>query len=100
MAKGKLSTPDWIRKGYDSKEAYEKKKGIKNKKREGKTYKIKKCPECSSADINVILTGEEGKGKGEWECKKCKWIGKNIVEEELNEDEFLIYLDAKGEEVA
>ena len=35
---GKLATPDWIKEGYDSKEEYEKKKGIKGKKKEGKIF--------------------------------------------------------------
>ncbi len=97
---GKLATPDWIKEGYDSKEAYEKKKGIKKKKTGEKTFKIRKCPECNSDNVNVLLTGEEEKAAGEWECKKCKWHGKDVEEEELTEDEFMKYLDEKGEEVA
>lgn len=101
---GKLSTPDWIKEGYNSKEEYEKKKGLsksgKSKKQEEKTFKIRKCPECQSSDVNVVLTGEEGKTAREWECKKCKWKGKDIDEEELTEEEFMKYLDNKGEEVA
>lgn len=97
---GKLSTPDWIKEGYDSKEAYEKKKGIKTKKVSGKVFKIRKCPKCGSDNVNVVLTGEEGKGSGEWECKKCKWVGKNIKLDEVSEEEFMKYLDEKGEEVA
>ncbi len=99
---GKLSTPDWIKEGFDSKEAYEKSKGKsgKSKKAEGKTFKIRKCPKCESSDVNVVLTGEEGKTAREWECKKCKWHGKDIEEEELTEDEFMKYLDDNGEEVA
>ena len=45
---GKLATPDWIKEGYDSKEEYEKKKGIKSKKKDGKIFKIRKCPKCRS----------------------------------------------------
>ena len=87
---GKLSTPDWIKEGYDSKEEYEKAKGIKNKpKKTGKTYKVKQCPKCKSTDVNVVLTGEEGKKADNWECKKCKWSGRNIDEKEVSEDEFL-----------
>ena len=99
---GKLSTPDWIKQGFDSKEAYEKSKGGKKsaKKTEGKTFKVRRCPKCKSDNVNVLLTGEEGKGKGEWECKKCKWTGRNIDEEEVSEEEFMEYLDEKGEEVA
>jgi len=99
---GKLSTPDWIREGFDSKDAYEKSKGIKKKKqgKEGKTFKVRECPKCHSDEVSVVLTGEEGKGAREWECRKCKWVGKNIDEKELSEDEFMKYLDEKGEDVA
>jgi hypothetical protein len=102
--KSKLATPDWIKEGYDSPEEYAKAKGGKSaKKKTGeKTFKVRKCPNCGSYDVNVVLSGsdaEEGGGK-EWECKKCKWHGKNIEEEELTEDQFMKYLDEKGEEVA
>ncbi len=97
---GKLSTPDWIKEGFDSPEAYAKAKGIKKKKEKGKTFKIRKCPKCGSNKVNVVLTGEEGKGAREWECKKCKWHGRNVEEEELNEEEFMKYLDENGEEVS
>ena len=96
----KLETPDWIKEGYDSKEAYEKAKGINKEKKPGRVFKIKECPRCKSNDVSVVLTGEEGKGSGGWECKKCKWKGKNIIEKESNEEEFMKYLDDKGEEVA
>lgn len=87
---GKLETPAWVLEGYDSKEAYEKKKGIKTKKKAtGKTFKVRKCPECGSKQVAVVLTGEEGKGARDWECKKCKWKGKNVDFEEVSEDEFL-----------
>jgi hypothetical protein len=69
------------------------------KQKKQKTFKLRKCPECNSGDVAVVLTGEEGKG-GEWECHKCKWKGRNINEEELNEEEFMKYLDSKGEEVS
>ena len=100
MAKSKLATPEWILKGYDSEEEYNKKKGIKTKKKEGKTFKIRECPECKSDNVSVVLTGEEGKGSGEWECHKCKWTGTDVIEKELSEDEFMKYLDEKGEAVA
>ena len=45
--KEKLKTPEWILQGYDSEEEYNKIKGIENKKT-GKTFKIRKCPECGS----------------------------------------------------
>ncbi len=97
---GKLTTPDWVKEGFESKSAWEKKKGIKAKKPGEKTFKIRKCPKCGSDDVNVVLTGEEGKGSGEWECKKCKWAGKGVKIDEVGEEEFMKYLDEKGEEVA
>lgn len=96
--KSKLKTPDWILEGYNSEEEYNKKKGIK-KDKSGKTFKIKLCPKCGSDKVNVLLTGEEGNGKGEWECKKCKWFGKNVKEKTLGEDNLMKYLDERGEEV-
>jgi ribosomal protein L37AE/L43A len=100
MAKSeKMKTPDWILEGYDSEEDYNKKKGIIKKKKDGKTFKLKRCPKCESDEVKVKITGEEGKG-GEWECHKCKWQGKDIKEDELTEDEFMEYLDSKGEEVS
>ena len=77
-----------------------KKSENKKDKKTGKIFKIKECPKCKSNDVGVVLTGEEGKGSNGWECKKCRWKGKNIIEKELNEDEFMKYLDDKGEEVA
>ena len=103
VKKPKLSTPDWIREGFDSPEEYAKAKGKSTKsgkKSDEKTFKLRLCPKCKSDNVNVVLTGEEGKGAKEWECKKCKWTGKNIDEKELSEDEFMKYLDNKGEEVA
>ena len=96
--KPKLKTPDWILEGYSSEEEYNKKKSIKQKK-VGKTFKLRLCPKCGSDRINVLLTGEEGKNKGEWECKKCKWQGRNVKEKSLGEEEFMKYLDEKGEPV-
>lgn len=105
---GKLATPDWIKEGFDSPADWEKAHGIKKKKKtEGKTFRVKKCPKCGSYDVNVVLSGIEGNDDedavakpGEWECKKCKWKGKKPEEDELSEDEFMKYLDEKGEEVA
>jgi len=103
---GKLATPDWILKGKEK---------PKEKKTSKKTFKIRKCSKCGSDKVNVMLTGgleseipsdssksqvKEGKVVGEWECKKCKWHGKNIEEEELNEEQFMKYLDEKGVEIA
>jgi len=68
--------------------------------KDSKTFKIRECPKCKSDEVQVVLTGEEGKGRGEWECKKCKWVGKNVIEKKLSENEFMKYLDEKGEEVA
>jgi hypothetical protein len=76
---GKIQTPDWILKGRKAPQ----------KKKVGKTYKLRVCPKCENSDVGVVLGYEEGKGKGEWECKKCKWIGKDIKEQELSEEEFL-----------
>ena len=81
---GKIQTPDWVLKGKEK---------PKEKKTKEKRYKIRICPKCKGSEVAVVLTGEEGKGKGEWECKKCKWKGKNIDEKELSEDEFLEHLD-------
>ena len=128
---GKLTTPDWIKEGFDSPEEYAKSrqkakpltnspklgqvkgKSVKKKtglsqvrsgssesQAKGKTFKVKKCPKCGSYNVNVVLIGEEGKSAKEWECKKCKWHGKDIEEEELTEDEFMKYLDEQGVEVA
>jgi len=97
--KSKLKTPDWVLEGFDSEEEYNKSKGIKSKK-QGKTFKIKFCPKCNSDEVSVLLTGEEGKGSSGWECKKCKWNGLDVNEKELTEDEFMKYLDEKGEDVS
>ena len=97
--KSKLSTPNWIRKGYDSEADYEKAKGVPDSKtrKKGKTFKLRRCPKCNSSEVNVIV-GEEASRK--WECKKCNWKGKDIKEEEIAEDEFMKFLDEKGEGVA
>lgn len=98
-----MKTPDWILEGYNSEEDYNKTKGSSSSgksKKEGKTFKLRRCPECNSDEVSVVLIGEEGKSNGEWECKKCKWTGYEIKEDELTEDEFMKYLDEKGEEVS
>ena len=95
-----MQTPDWILEGFDSKADWEKAHGIKEKKKTGKTFKVRKCPKCNSDKVGVLLVGEEGKSKGEWECHKCKWTGKEVKQEELDEEEFMKYLDEKGEDVA
>lgn len=90
---GKLETPDWIREGYDSKADWEKAKGIKGKKTRGKTHRIKVCPKCGSTGVQVVLGQEEGKGKSEWECKACKWKGREPEEKELSDEEFLAHME-------
>ncbi len=115
--KSKLKTPDWIVEGYDSEEEYNKAKGIEtgtqpsrsergctpkdfNKKslqgaKKGKTFKIRKCPECDSDEVVVVIGGEEGKGSKGWLCNKCGWKGENVKKQELNEEEMMKYLDEK-----
>lgn len=100
---GKLSTPEWILEGYNSKEEYDKVKGKKvEKKEKGKSYKIKICPKCKSDKVRIKLSNmdfeEESNTGKQWECKKCNWIGGDIQEKKLTEDEFLEYLNKKGEE--
>ena len=95
-----MKTPDWIIQGFDSKADWEKKQGIKSSKKKGKTFKIRECPKCDSDDVVIVLGGAEGKGSKGWKCNKCKWEGQDIKEKELTEDEFMKYLDEKGEEVA
>ena len=101
--KNKLKTPEWILEGYDSFKDYQKAKGISEKKKQGKIFKIKECPKCKSDDVGVVLSGkdseEESNTGKEWECRKCKWKGKDIITKELTEDEMMKYLDEKGEEV-
>jgi len=65
------------------------------KSKKEKTFKVRNCPKCKSDDVGVVVGREK---KGEWECHKCKWNGKNINESELSEEEFLKYLDEKEEE--
>jgi hypothetical protein len=98
----KVQTPAWILEGYDSPADYAKAKGISNENKKAKTFKIRKCPKCGSDDVCIVLSNsdaEEGGGK-EWECRKCKWKGTNIVKKELTEEELMKYLDEKGEEIA
>lgn len=65
-----------------------------------KTFKLKRCPECESDEVGIVVGGEEGKGNKGWECHKCNWKGKEIKEEELSEENFMKYLDEKGEDVS
>ncbi len=85
--KSKLKTPDWILKGG---------KAPSKKKATGKTFKIKVCPKCGSDNVAVVLNGEEGKNTGEWECKKCGWVGRDVKEKVLSEDEFLELMEKKN----
>lgn len=68
---------------------------VKKTTKKEKTFKIRKCPKCGSDEVKVVI-GEVGV----WECTKCKYKGKKIDEVELNEEQFMEYLDSKGEEVA
>ncbi len=92
-----MKTPDWILKGFDSKADWEKKHGIVSKKKAGKTFKVRRCPKCKGDHVGVVVEKEKS---GEWECKKCGWSGRYVKEDELNEEEFMKYLDEKGEDVA
>ncbi len=104
--KNKLSTPAWILEGYDSPAEYEKAHGggESKKKKTGKTFRIRECPKCGSDDVGLVLSNmdseEESNTGRQWECHKCKWTGSDINEKELTEDEFMKYLDEKGEDVA
>ena len=84
--KSKIKTPDWILKGDEEK---------KTEKKKGKTFRLRRCPECNSDELGVVI-GEVGL----WECRKCGWKGEKVKDEELTEDEFMKYLEEKGEEVA
>ena len=100
--KSKLSTPEWITEGFDSKADWEKAHGVSSEKKVGKTFNLRQCPKCDSDDVGIVLSNsdsEEGGGR-EWECHKCGWKGPDINEKELTENEFMKYLDEKGEEVA
>lgn len=94
---GKIATPAWILEGYNSPAEYNKAKGIKKEKKPSKSYKIKVCPECDSSEVRVILGMEEGKGTGEWECRKCGWTGLDVVDKTLSEEEFMEHIEKSGE---
>lgn len=95
--KSKLATPKWILEGYDSPEDYEKAQGKKETPKSSgkKVFSVRKCPECKSDKVSVVI-GEVGL----WECKDCNWKGEEVKKEELTEEEFMEYLDSKGEDVA
>jgi len=98
--KPKLSTPTWILEGYDSEAEYNEAHGVEKKKK-GRTFKIRACPKCGSDEVGVVLSNsdsEEESNTGKmWECRKCGWKGTDVKEKELTEDEFMKYLDEKGE---
>ena len=83
--KNKLKTPDWVLKGEKKPREEEK----------GKTFKIRLCPACASKNVSVVL-GE----KHMWQCNDCSFKGTEIIEKDVSEEEFMKYLDEKGEEVA
>jgi ribosomal protein S27AE len=91
--KSKIQTPEWVLKGFSSEEEYNKKKGIKAEKKEKGVFKLRLCPKCGSDEVVIATSKERSK---EWECKKCKWVGANIKEKNVNEDEFMEYLDKKN----
>jgi len=66
----------------------------KTKSKKEKTFKVRECPDCKSDNVGVVVGRER---KGVWECHKCKWSGKDINEKEFSEEEFMKYLDEKGE---
>ncbi len=76
---GKIKTPDWVLKGGKKPES----------KKEKAAFRIRQCPKCGSDKVGVILGEEEGKGRGEWECKKCGWKGKDINMKDVSEEEFM-----------
>ena len=88
--KSKLKTPDWIIEGFDSEEEYNKSKGLGAKKKINGIFKIRRCAKCDSDDVGVVI-GENGV----WECHKCGWKGKDIKEEELQENEFLKLMEER-----
>ncbi len=94
VKKSKVKTPEWILEGYDSPDEYNKAKGIKSIKKSEKVFKVRSCPECGLDNLGVKI-GEIGF----WECPKCNWSGKDAKIKEYGEEEFMKYLDEKGEEV-
>jgi len=97
--KNKLKTPEWILGGYDTEADYLKARGKNPEKKKGKIFRIRECPKCRSDNVGVVLSNsdaeEDSKTGKEWECHKCGWREKNISKKELNEDEFMEYMDKK-----
>ena len=81
--KARLSTPAWVLEGYDSEADYNKAKGIKKEKKQGKVFKIRECPKCKSDDVGLVLSNmdseEESNTGKQWKCHKCKWTGSEKV---------------------
>lgn len=96
MKKSKLATPEWLLKGYKSEEDYNKKKGIKTEKKEKGVFKLRLCPKCGGDEVSVAIGKERSK---DWTCKKCKWVGANVKEKKVSEEEFMEYLDKKNIEL-
>ena len=93
--KSKLATPEWLLKGFKSEDEYNKKKGIKSEKKEKGVFKLRLCPKCGSDEVSVA-----GKERSkDWTCKKCKWIGTDVKEKKISEEEFMVYLDKKNIEL-
>jgi len=67
------------------------------KAKKEKTFKIRKCPECESDNVGVVVGKEK---KGEWECHKCSWNGTDVKEVILGEEELMEYMDSHGEQVS
>ncbi len=60
---------------------------MKTKKQtKGKKFVVRTCPKCKSKDVGVVLGAI-----GIWECHKCKNKGKEFLETEVSEEEFLSY---------
>ena len=78
---------------------------MKSKKSKEKKFLIRKCPKCCGDNVGIVIGTPKG---DEWECRKCKWNGKDIKEIELNEqikeetsprDVFMQYLQEKINEL-
>lgn len=55
-----------------------------------KKYKLKKCRECGSYEIRVV-TNDKNVG---WSCTSCNWEGRNPIEEEVSEKQYLKYAES------
>jgi len=59
-----------------------------------KKFKVRKCPKCESDNVIIAIGGQVGM----WECKDCGFRGPLFPVIEMDEDEYMKYLDEKGEE--